>query len=79
MPEAWPLSLSTSREIRTNEITKQGKLTQTQNSEGSRDVWDREQKHSGCWDAEKILRLSLFLLRRWKLQVLDLWSAHQNF
>uniref|UniRef100_A0A8C0X1K6 Uncharacterized protein n=1 Tax=Castor canadensis TaxID=51338 RepID=A0A8C0X1K6_CASCN len=27
----------------------------------------------------KILTFSLFLLRRWKLQVMDLWSVHQNF
>jgi hypothetical protein len=33
----------------------------------------------GCLDPDKILRLSLFLLRRWKLQVLDLGSEHQNF
>jgi hypothetical protein len=33
----------------------------------------------GCWDADKILSLSLFLLRRWKLQVLDLQAEHQNF
>jgi hypothetical protein len=34
---------------------------------------------SGCWGSDKILRLSLFLLRRWKLQVLVLQSVHQNF
>jgi hypothetical protein len=30
----------------------------------------------GCWDPEKILRLSLFLLRRWKLQVLELQTVN---
>jgi hypothetical protein len=30
-------------------------------------------------NTDKILRLSPFLLRRWKLQVLDLRTVHQNF
>jgi hypothetical protein len=38
-----------------------------------------EQKHRWMLGPDKILRLSLFLLRRWKLQVLDLRTAHQNF
>jgi hypothetical protein len=69
---AQRLRLSISRNKRKRDVNKnrkkikEMKLKRVQQCPG----WRMGKRSTGgCWDSDKILSLSLFLLRRWKLQV----------